>query len=132
MPDSIKLIKSYVQDSSCEDFYGCYCPVCGKYFSISEYLSRKFGNDESLCWLANMITHYRHVHTNWDKNKYKLNGNKGIYEKDKAAVNEYIKQVVIRKYSGFLKEHGINEKHFAVLLNTNNQTLKLAGKLLCQ
>ncbi len=124
--DSTELIK---EDPGYGFTAAVYCPHCQKSFGESRYLRNQFP-DIKTRWLANMITHWRHVHTNWDKNKYKLNGNKGIYEMDKAAVNEYIKQVVIKKYSGFLKEHGINEKHFAILLNTNKQTLKLAGKLL--
>lgn len=97
---------------------------------MSEYLERKFRHDEKALWLSNLITHYRHEHTNWDKNKYKLNGNKGIYDKDKAAVNEYIKQVIIRKYPEFLKQHKINSEVFKKLQNTTNQTIKLIERVI--
>lgn len=124
--DSIELIK---EDPGYGFTAAVYCPHCQKSFWESRYLRNQFP-DKNTRWLANMITHWRHVHTNWDKSKYKLNGNKGIYEKDKIAVNEYIKQVIIKKYAEFLKSQGITSEHFKRLLNTNSQTINLAERLL--
>ncbi len=126
--ESIKLFKVTFQGF--HEYESCYCPQCNKYFEESRYLKIFFSNDVKTRWLANLIMHYRHVHTNWDKNKYKLNGNKGVYEKDKNAVNEYIKQVIIKKYSEFLKVNQITKEHFMKLQNTNQQTINLAGEML--
>ncbi len=54
------------------------------------------------------------------------NKSKNGYDKDKMAVNEYIKQLLIRKYPDLLTENGITDAHFAELQNTNQQTLSLA------
>lgn len=125
--ESIELFK--ISFSAFHDYESCYCPACKKYFEESRYLKQQFPNKKAR-WLANVIMHYLHCHTNWDKNKYKLNGNKGNYEKDKAAVNEYIKQLLIRKYPDFLKANEITVNEFKKLLNTNQQTIILVGSKL--
>jgi hypothetical protein len=124
----MELIKiNYEYDS---EYYYVYCPICERYREGSSYLYAIFPEEKTL-WIANMITHYRHNHTNWDKSNYRLHSkSKNGYNKDKAAVNEYIKQLLIRKYSVLLKENKITSEHFGKLQNTTTDTLKLADTLL--
>lgn len=108
-----------------DGWLGFYCPECEEYFSGSFYLETQFRYRPGALWLANFITHYRHNHTDWDKQKYKLNGNKVSYKKGKSLMNEYIKQLLINKFPALLKENDILLSDFELLENTNNQTINL-------
>lgn len=128
MPEIIK------KDEICFEYTeSYYCPKCESYFQGTYYLDRQFGKYPKTRWLANLITHYRHEHTNWDKNKYVLLPNSRKpqgqdYEKDKAAINEYIKQWLIRKHHNLLKENKITEQIFKNLKGTKPETIRLYKK----
>src|SRR5437879_5572977 len=50
---------------------GFYCPVCDQWYKQSKYIKSVFG-DYKMRWVANMVTHYRHAHTDWDSVCYYL------------------------------------------------------------
>ena len=110
-----------------EEFIMEYCQ-----FDISSYLYAIFKEDYKLLWLANMITHYRHVHVNWynraNSNHYYLKH----YDHDSAKIeqNERAKRQIIRKCSKLLIEHFITSEDFKKLQHSKKQTIELAEKFL--
>ncbi len=115
------------------------CPICNKYFETSEYLNTYFSDDEHVRWLANMVTHYRHVHvTSWDKtwsSEYGNNYRRGWsarkdYDSMKHDVNERAKRQILKKCKNFMIEKGFVIEHVAKLQGTTKQTLDLYTKIL--
>ena len=108
-----------------------YCPICGAYFADSDHL-RKAIPDEKVRWLANMVTHYRHVHINhWNRcwggaGRFYRKGWFEDYEQEKQKVNNSAKRQIIRKAQSFLIEHEITSEHFKQLLSTEDKTMNLA------
>ena len=115
-----------------------YCPICKKEFITSPYLNNIFNNGNSR-WLANMVMHYRHSHTAWDKTwsrgyyyrQQSWGNHKGYdYDKAKRIANERAKRQILRK----CKDHMIN-MDFTVsdvekLQGTEAKTIELYSKLL--
>lgn len=112
-----------------------YCPMCGIYFTESEYLCSVI-SDERTLWIANMITHYRHNHIeSWNKcwgpggGRYR-SGWFGDYDTQKRKVNERAKRQIIRKARAYLHYHKITSKHFEGLQHNDEETLALASIML--
>jgi hypothetical protein len=114
-----------------------FCPICNKWYELSDYLKTTFADDEKTMWTANMVTHYRHVHiTSWNK-CWGHNGSayrygwfkKNDYDEKKKEVNERAKRQIMRKCNLFLIEHGITKVEF-IKLCSDPETLNLAYKLL--
>lgn len=119
-----------------EEYIEQYCPICNQYFRTSTYLNSKF-TDEKVRWLANMVTHYRHVHvTSWDKcwgsNRipyYKSNLHLD-YETEKIKVNERGKRQILRKCIDQMKADGFTVNDVLALKKTERKTSDLYRKLL--
>jgi hypothetical protein len=111
------------------DEYSFYCPFCEAEHIKSDYLSKAFADDTKVQWLANMVTHYRHDHTDWDN--IWPNTEKWQYEIRKEAINNKIKIEILKYAKDFLIERGITAQHFTRLaghLNYDTQ-LKLIKQL---
>ena len=111
------------------------CPICNKKFNESEYLATAI-DDMKVRWFANLVTHYRHGHiSSWDKcwgdNGYNYRkGWFGGYEEEKEKVNERAKRQIIRKAKDTLKAYGITVSTLKGLEKNDDDTIKLASKLL--
>lgn len=110
-----------------------YCPICGQTFRRSEYLATVF-DDPLALWLANMVTHYRHVHiTSWNKmwgrrgSYYRQAAHFGDYEVEKQKVNERAKRQIIRKCGAYMAHHGIGLKQLHQMQSNSPETLALAA-----
>ena len=121
----IELFETIYDDYETDFGSHFFCPKCDAMIPASYYLGKAISSKKA-CWIANMVTHWRHQHTDWDANKFRLNGRKGIYENDKKKVNEYIKQLLIKKFTTFLIEHNITAEHFKQLQNSDKVTVQLA------
>jgi hypothetical protein len=106
-----------------------YCPLCKRFFQGRPYLSTVF-SDERPLWLSNMVTHYRHNHINYYNRWVHYHSRYRSYESFKAKVNNRAKRNIIKKCKEFLKDHHFTVNDFAALQNTDEKTLKLAGKIL--
>jgi hypothetical protein len=119
----------------CEENDHIYCPICNNYVKGSSYLKDTFGNHPNTLWMANMITHYRHSHTSWNKrydgtykgHKYSLEDN---YDEEKSLYNERAKRQIIRKCKIFMNHHNIRPEDLFRLKGDDPETVKLANKLL--
>ncbi|MEX2640901.1 MAG: hypothetical protein WD266_09440 [Balneolales bacterium] len=114
-----------------------YCPLCKSYNAESEYLATVFTSTKTK-WLANMITHYRHSHTDswdriWGAGGYGYHNLSQItYSIEKERINNISKRQIIKKASDYLVHHNINENHFKALHGTDKKTFVLADKILNQ
>ena len=113
-----------------------FCPICNRWIEGSDYLFETFKDNPKVCWLANMVTHYRHGHiTSWNKcwgygGRYYRSGWFGDYDEEKAKVNERAKRQIIRKAKEFLIKHEFKSNEFLKLQNTTKETVDLAIKVL--
>lgn len=112
-----------------------YCPLCDTYNIESEYLSTVF-KDTKTKWLANMITHFRHSHTDtWDKT-WGAGGygyeylSQVTYSIEKEKMNNLAKRQIIMKATNYLLHNNITAIHFKALNGTDKKTLQLAGEKL--
>jgi hypothetical protein len=108
------------------------CPLCQQEVRKSEYLGEHI-QDPRVLWLANLITHYRHSHVQWDRSwKYmqRQHGDNWNYEKAKSEFNNRAKRQYIRKAHLIFKHCGITAADFAELQNTDRETILLANKYL--
>ena len=114
-----------------EGRYRLQCPICGSSWNGSDYLDTVFDDDRRL-WLANMITHYRHEHREWDKQwRYiERNCRDGEYERQKRIINEQAKRQILRKCKWFLVDHGFTPADFGAMQGTTKQTRELAESTL--
>ncbi|MEX0685019.1 MAG: hypothetical protein WD267_09620 [Balneolales bacterium] len=112
-----------------------YCPLCKAHHDESDFLATAIENEKTR-WLANMVTHYRHVHMNiWDE-KWGAGGyghqssSQITYSIEKGNINNKSMQEIIKKATAFLTDHNITEYHFKTLQGSNRKTLDLASHLL--
>ena len=112
------------------------CPICGKHFTPSAYLSKIFADNPNALFIANLVTHYRHEHIEswnkcWGENGYRYRrGWFKNYEDEKRKVNEQAKRQIIRKAYPILIALGITSDTFKCLQNTDEKTIALAVKKL--
>ncbi|MFZ1809319.1 MAG: hypothetical protein WAU36_18945 [Cyclobacteriaceae bacterium] len=112
-------------------------PAIGEYMKGSMHLDSAI-KDHRVCWLANMVTYYRHTLPSWNRcwgenGRHYRSGWFGDYDSEKIKVNERQKRKIARKHLDFIKTNGITVEHFKMLMNTDRQTieiveLKLNGK----
>ena len=119
-----------------KEIVSIYCPMCDQYFKSSDFLLDQIKDDKVL-WLANMVTHYRHIHIkSWDKcwgtNGGSYRGNLfGEYDLEKEKINERAKRQIIRKCKEYMNYFSIGIEHIKQLKNNNDaKTLEVAEKLL--
>lgn len=112
------------------------CPLCNRQVVRSSYLMEVFKDQPKACYLAHLVTHYRHNHiTSWnrcwehDGNRYRRDWFTD-YEVEKQIVNERAKRQIIRKAKDILKRLEITPEDFAQLEGTEPHTMKVANKLL--
>ncbi len=112
------------------------CPICNHFFRTSDFLNNEI-HDEHVRWLANMVTHYRHVHLkSWDKmwghngHYYRHGWYDGDYESHKKDVNERAKRQILRKCKKYMIDNGFSTEHVMQLQNTDEKTIELYDKLL--
>lgn len=103
-----------------------YCPICEQIYYGSKYLKTVF-QDQRTLWLANMVTHYRHRHTDWDY--YCFDYGK-FYDFKKQEINEEAKREIARLATQFLKENDFKVSHFTSLQNSSSQTIDTVRKIL--
>lgn len=131
--DGIIYKKNYVEYIGPQTYF--YCVTCNDWFKESEFLRTAIPNLHTL-WIANMITHHRHVHLkHWDKTWSNVNDRyrmapKGDYETEKRKVNEQAKRVLLRKHADFLIKYGFKTEHFLGLEYNDEKTLTLLDKKL--
>lgn len=112
-----------------------YCPICLTEFTCSEYLKEQFPDIKTL-WLANMVTHYRHIHISFWNKCWGPHGEHyrgkwfGTYEEEKKKVNERCKRQIIRQCKDFMNFHQIGLQELLKLQFTDNKTIDLANKYL--
>jgi hypothetical protein len=94
-------------------------------------------NDEPTRWLANLVTHFRHEHSDWDRVHPVVAGKMAYFlktDEEKAEVsrtyrerkcesNEAAKREIIEKAGEFLIAQGIGPDCFARLRNTEPKTI---------
>lgn len=106
-----------------------FCPLCKTVELKSDYLEIQFSKDSKTEWLANMITHLRHHHTQYyDNGVGYMSAYRGEYEEFKNLVNERQKRNLIRKAFPFLIKNKISIEHFKNLKGTEEKTLELYEK----
>ena len=119
-------------------FYQVFCPLCKEWFGGSSYLSTVFTEERGL-WLANMVTHYRHIHVkSWDKmwGRYgdfyqrAANYHDEDYEDRKSEINERAKRQIARKAPAFLRDNNIDIEVFKGLRGTSEKTIKVVNSKL--
>lgn len=112
-----------------------YCPLCDKYHEINPHL-KKVISDEKVLWIANMTTHYRWRHTDWN-NRWKDKAAEypyiyatKIYKKYKNKEAELNKRKIVRKCFEFLRHHAIDASHFQRSGSKHPMTLRAAVNFL--
>ncbi len=120
--------KVYSQKTKNVPYY--FNPAVGNYMKGSMYLESVI-IDQKVCWLANMVTYYRHTLPSWNNcwgrnGHYYRHGWFGDYETEKIKVNERQKRKIIRKHLEFIKENGITVDHLKILMNTDQKTVEYA------
>lgn len=105
-------------------YYQVKCPKCNMWFDGSDYLRKVF--DGKTLWLANLITHYRHDHTDWNSLYPYLYGIE--YDGAKIEYNEKCKQDIIVNCKDFLTNNRITLDDFLALQNTSQETIDLFKK----
>lgn len=107
------------------------CPICGEEFSFSGYLNKIFDTHQTRL-IANLITHYRHIHqSSWNRschyisNKYGEDG----YLNAKKEHNNRAKRQILRKCKDWLIDNDVGAEHFLSLSDNDEQTINLISKV---
>jgi predicted amidophosphoribosyltransferase len=103
------------------------CPLCGKEFNFSPYLYTVIP-DEKARLIANLITHYRHIHQpSWNQSCHFIAKKYGhdAYEEAKKDHNNRAKRQIIRKCRAWLDENEIKAEHILMLSDNDEKTVKL-------
>jgi hypothetical protein len=101
-----------------------YCPLCEDWVFGSDYLFNNIKEIDGI-WVANMITHYRHEHRNWD-NQWGYISRFHNYDDAKLKVNNQIKRVLLRKkiFKKFIIDNKITKNAFLSLTHNDDKVLK--------
>ena len=115
-----------------ERFGSAICPICEGEFVFSAFLDTVIP-DEKTRLIANLITHYRHMHqASWNTSCHYIFAMYGqeAYEKSKIDHNNRAKRQIIRKCKNWLIENEISAKNFFELQNNDEKTIQLINKKL--
>lgn len=106
-----------------------YCPMCRDRFAASPYLMTIFSVNKPL-WLANMVTHYRHVHIKYYDKWVRYMSWKYNYSDFKYIVNERAKRQILRRCKDHMKAHGVTIQDLLALQGRDQKTIELYAKVL--
>lgn len=131
---SKKITNRETETSKVKEARYFYCPICNDYFDESKYLREQISNEKTL-WIANMITHHRHVHIKSYEKSYKNNNYNKYYhpfrhEEFRQKQNERSKRQILRKCKDYLYLHDFCREDFLQLKENEEKTIELLNKLL--
>lgn len=103
------------------------CPICGNEFRFSSFLHNQIPNEKTRL-IANLITHYRHIHqTSWNKSCHYISKKYGedAYLNSKIEHNNRAKRQILRKCKKWIFDNGIKGSNFLDLKDNDINTIKL-------
>lgn len=111
--------------------YGAdFCPICGQEFIFSSFLHGAIPNEKTRL-IANLITHYRHVHQpSWNTSCHYISRYYGetAYENSKKEHNNRAKRQIVRKCKDWLIAKGITKQDLLDLKDNDEKTIALIDK----
>ena len=119
-----------IEDENRKMYGSDFCPICGEEFIFSSFLHGAIPNEKTRL-IANLITHYRHVHqSSWNKSCHYITRKYGedTYEKCKKEHNNRAKRQIIRKAMDWIIEKNISKQDFLDLKHNDAKTIELIEK----
>jgi len=107
------------------------CPLCNDEFIFSKFLNTAIKNEKTRL-IANLITHYRHVHqSSWNTSCHFISNSWGqlAYAKAKDEHNNRAKRQILRKCFNWVNNNGIKKENFLELQNNDEKTIELINKI---